>query len=159
MEATKAGQQRESTAEAMGREYLRALQAKDKHAIFAILADDFALEVPFNVPGTNDYSDSWRGLEAADANYDVTFRIIQDLIYTELEFTPGRDDNVAFAEGLGVMTMANGRPYRNRYIFRFETRDGKLSRIREYANPVTSAIAFGLPLPASSDDGLADTFV
>ena len=148
-----------STAEELGREYLRALQAKDKQAIFAIIADDFILEVPLNVSGTNDFSDSWRGLEAANANYDTTFRIIEDLVYVELEFTPGRDPNVAFAEGLGVMTMANGRPYRNRYIFRFEARDGKLSRIREYTNPVTSAVAFGLPLPQASDDGVCDQFV
>jgi ketosteroid isomerase-like protein len=148
-----------STAQELGKEYLRALQAKDKQAIFAILADDFALEVPLNVSGTNDFSDSWQGLEAASANYEITFRIIRDLVYTDLEFTPGRDTNVAFAEGLGVMTMANGRPYRNRYIFRFEAEGGKLRRIREYANPVTSAIAFGLPLPPSSDDGLADSFV
>ena len=148
-----------ATAEELGKEYLRALQAKDKGAIFAILADDFALEVPFNVSGSNDYSDSWRGLAAADANYDVTFRIIQNIVYTDLEVTPGKDANVAFAEGLGVMMMANGRPYRNRYIFRFESAGGKLRRIREYANPVTSAISFGLPLPQSGDDGLADRFV
>ena len=147
------------SAAELGREYLRALQAKDKQAIFAILADDFALEVPLNISGTNDFSDSWRGLAAADANYDTTFRIIQDLVYSELEITSGKDPDIAFAEGLGVMTMANGRPYRNRYIFRFETENGKIKRIREYANPVTSAIAFGLPLPASSDDGLANGFV
>ncbi len=57
------------------------------------------------------------------------------------------------------MMMANGRPYRNRYIFRFETKNGKITRIREYTNPVTSAIAFGLPLPQSSDDGVSDKFV
>jgi ketosteroid isomerase-like protein len=146
-------------AEELGREYLRALQAKDKQAIFAIIAADFVLEVPLNVSGSNDFSDSWRGLEAADANYDTTFRIIENLVYTELEFTPGRDPDIAFAEGLGVMEMANGQPYRNRYIFRFEARDGKLWRIREYTNPVTSAIAFGLPLPQSSDDGVSDRFV
>lgn len=148
-----------ATAEELGREYLRALQAKDKAAIFAIISEDFALEVPLNVSGSNDYSDSWRGLEAADANYDTTFRIIEDLVYTDLEFTPGKDPDIAFAEGLGTMTMANGRPYRNRYIFRFESRDDKLWRIREYTNPVTSAVAFGMPLPQSSDDGVSDQFV
>jgi len=148
-----------ATAEDLGREYLRALQAKDKQAIFAIISEDFELEVPLNVSGSNDFSDSWRGLEAADANYDTTFRIIEDLVYTDLEITPGKNPEVAFAEGLGVMRMANGRPYRNRYIFRFESRNGKLWRIREYTNPVTSAIAFGLPLPQSSDDGVSDQFV
>ncbi len=45
------------------------------------------------------------------------------------------------------MKMANGRPYENRYVFRFDVENGKIRRIREYLNPVTSAVAFGLPLP------------
>lgn len=142
----------EPTAEELGREYLRALQAKDKAAIFAIISDDFALEVPLDTSGANDGSDSWRGLEAADANYDLTFQIIQDLVYPDMDFTPGLNPDVAFAEGMGEMRMANGRPYRNCYIFRFDARDGKLWRIREYTNPVTGAIAFGIPLPQSNDD-------
>lgn len=149
----------ETEAVRLGKEYLRALQAKDKRAILAILADDFVLEVPLNVSGSNDFSDSWRGLEAAAANYDTTFRIIADIIYTEVEITPGLDPHVAVIEGLGAMTMANGRSYRNRYVFRFESENGKLRRIREYANPVTSAIAFGMPLPEASDDGVAGAFV
>ena len=43
--------------------------------------------------------------------------------------------------------MTNGRPYDNRYVFRFDAEGGKLKRIREYANPVTAAVAFGIPLP------------
>jgi ketosteroid isomerase-like protein len=127
--------------------YLVALQAKDKEAILAIVTDDFELEVPCNVSGTNDFSDSWRGLEAAKAGWDSAFREIELLRYTDLEFTGGEDGKVAFAEGLGVMKMANGRPYDNRYVFRFDVENGKIRRIREYLNPVTSAVAFGIPLP------------
>ncbi len=67
--------------------YLTALQAKDKKAILAIVTDDFELEVPNNVSGTNDFSDSWRGLEAASAGWDMAFRQIEVLYYTDLEFT------------------------------------------------------------------------
>jgi hypothetical protein len=31
--------------------------------------------------------------------------------------------------------------------------------VREYVNPITSAIAFGLPLPETASDGADDTFV
>lgn len=147
------------TAEALGREYLRALCAHDKPGIMAVLAPDFALEVPSNLSGTNDMADSWYGLEAADANFDTAFRIIAVTAFSELEFTPGQNPDIAFAEGLGAMTMANGRPYNNRYVFRFDSRDGKLVRVREYVNPITSAIAFGLPLPLSTSDGVDNTFV
>lgn len=147
------------TAAELGREYLRALAAHDKAGIMALLAEGFALEVPCDVAGNNDKSDSWYGLEAADKNYDEAFRIIADTTYVDFEVTPGKDDTVAFIETMGAMTMANGRPYKNRYVFRFDAKDGKLWRIREYCNPVTSAIAFGLPLPQSSSDGADIRFV
>jgi ketosteroid isomerase-like protein len=136
-----------STAEELAHKFLRAIQAKDKEAILLILADGFALEVPYNVSGTNDLSDSWRGLEAAAANFDKTWRNIEIVKYAELEITAGKKANVAFAEALGDMKMANGRPYRNRYVFRFDTDGGKIKRIREYANPITAVIAFGIRLP------------
>jgi ketosteroid isomerase-like protein len=137
----------ERSAVELAQAYLDRLQAKDRDGILALLAEDFALEVPCNVSGTNDYSDSWHGLEAAADNYDATFRKIELLKYVDLEFTPGRDPDIAFAEGRGVMRMASGRPYNNVYIFRFDTRGGKIRRIREYANPVTAALAMEFPLP------------
>jgi ketosteroid isomerase-like protein len=141
-----------SAAEELAHAYLVALQAKDKKAILSLLADDFSLVVPCTLSGSNDLSDSWHGLEAASANYDLTFRVIEVLKYTDIEITPGRDANVAFVEGRGIMKMANGRPYGNRYVFRFDVEGGKIKRIREYTNPVTAAIAFGMPLPQTSAD-------
>ncbi|MGB8363828.1 MAG: nuclear transport factor 2 family protein [Rhizomicrobium sp.] len=139
-----------STAEELAHEFLRAIQAKDKEAILSILEDGFVLEVPYNISGTNDLSDSWHGLEAAAANFDKTWKNIEVVRYADFEITAGKDANVAFAEALGDMKMANGRPYRNRYVFRFDTDGGKIKRIREYANPVTSVIAFGIPWPQSA---------
>jgi ketosteroid isomerase-like protein len=139
----------ERSAADLAQAYLTALQAKDKQAILSILADDFTLEIPCNLSGTNDLSDSWSGLQVADAKYEATFRKIEVLKYVDLEFIQSVDRSIAFAEGLGVMKMANGNPYRNRYVFRFDVKGGKIKRIREYLNPITSAIAMGLPLPRS----------
>ncbi len=138
-----------ATAKDLAQTYLDALQAKDKGTILSILADEFVLEVPCNVSGTNDFSDSWRGIEIASEKYDDTFERIEVLQYTDVEIFGGSDGTVAFAEGLGVMKMATGLPYENRYVFRFDAENGKITRIREYLNPVTSAIAFGIPLPRS----------
>jgi ketosteroid isomerase-like protein len=139
-----------STAEELAHAFLRAIQAKDKQAILGLLADGFVLEVPYNVSGTNDLSDSWYGLETASANFEQTWKTIEVVQYAEIEVTAGKDANVAFAETLGDMKMANGRPYRNRYVFRFDTRDGKIGRVREYANPVTSMTAWGMELVQSN---------
>ena len=37
-----------------------------------------------------------------------------------------------------------GQPYRNIYVFRFSISDGKITEIREYANPIIYAKALGL---------------
>ena len=140
-----------ATAEALGREYLRALQAKDKAAILAILADDFQLVVPCALSGVNDYGiATWSGRtgpNGADINLDKTFKQIEPICYPSLEFTAGANADIAFAEGLGEMRMVTNRPYRNMYIFRFDSAAGKLKRIREYVNPITWAISMGVKLP------------
>jgi ketosteroid isomerase-like protein len=133
----------------LARAYLEALQRKDKNAILSIVSDDFVLEVPLNVSGSNDLTDSWRGIEAASAGYDMAFTEIKKLQLTDLDITPSSNPNVAFAEAWGDMEMSNGRPYKNRYIFRFDVDSGKIKRIREYCNPVTGAVAFGLPMNIS----------
>ena len=131
--------------------YLTALQAKDMDAMLALLADDFTLEIPCNMSGTNDLSDSWRGIENAKPNYAQAFEMIEVLKYADVEITPAADPSIAFLEGRGVMKMANGNPYPNRYVFRFDVdvQSGKIKRAREYVNPVTFAIAMHQPLPAT----------
>lgn len=135
------------TAEDLAQEFLRAIQAKDKDAILSIISDDFILEVPYNISGTNDFSDNWVGVDMVSDNFDKTWKNIEVVKYAEIRVTAGNDPDIAFAETLGNMKLANGRPYRNRYVFRFDTEGGKIKRLREYANPVTSALAFGVPLP------------
>jgi ketosteroid isomerase-like protein len=130
-----------ATAEQLGREYLRALQAKDKAAILAIITDDFELIVPCALDGVNDHSfASWSGVtgpKGVDHNLDLTFVKIEPIYYPDLEFTAGANPNIAFAEGMGDMRMVTKRHYRNMYVFRFDAENGKLKRIREYVNPIT----------------------
>jgi ketosteroid isomerase-like protein len=135
------------TAGELGKAYLEALQAKNRDAIVALLADDFVLDMPCNVSGTNDLSDSWHGLDVVRSKFDDAFQTIDVITLIDQELTQGTDPDIAFVEGLGVMKMFNGNPYNNRYVFRFDARDGKLKRVREYLNPVTAAISFGIPLP------------
>jgi len=55
----------ERSAVELAQAYLVALQAKDKQAILSILAEEFLLEIPCTLSGTNDLSDSWSGLQTA----------------------------------------------------------------------------------------------
>ncbi|MDR2858305.1 MAG: nuclear transport factor 2 family protein [Novosphingobium sp.] len=137
------------TAAELADAYLTALQAKDMNAMLALLAPDFTLEIPCNLSGTNDRSDSWTGIANAEPNYAQAFRMIEVLQYTDVEINQAANPSVAFLEGRGTMRMANGNPYNNRYVFRFDVdlESGKIRRAREYVNPVTFAVAMYQPLP------------
>jgi ketosteroid isomerase-like protein len=137
------------TAAELADAYLTALQAKDMDAMLSLLAPDFTLEIPCNMSGTNDKSDSWRGFENAEPNYAQAFQMIELLKYVDVEINQAADPSVAFLEGRGAMRMANGNPYDNMYVFRFDVdlESGKIKRAREDVNPITFAIAMHQPLP------------
>jgi ketosteroid isomerase-like protein len=143
------------TAAELADAYLTALQAKDMDAMLALLAPDFTLEIPCNIAGTNDKSDSWRGIDNAEPNYAQAFQMIELLKYVEVEINQAADPSVAFLEGRGAMRMANGNPYNNIYVFRFDVdlESGKIKRAREYVNPITFAVAMHQPLPDTAPAG------
>jgi ketosteroid isomerase-like protein len=149
MTSTSQSQSPADSAESAARTYLVALQNKDKDGILSILTDDFVFEVPFNDSGTNDLGNTRRGITEAMGVFERAFREIETMTLEDLAINAIASGTIVFAEAVGNMTMANGRPYKNRYIYRFDLRDGKISRMREYRNPVTAAIAFGRPLPRS----------
>lgn len=140
------------TAAELADAYLTALQAKDIDAMLALLAPEFTLEIPCNLSGTNDRSDSWTGVDNARPNYLQAFEMIEVLRYADVEITQAADPTIAFLEGRGVIRMANGNPYRNQYVFRFDVDlgSGKIVRAREYVNPVTFAVAMHQPLPETA---------
>ena len=55
------------------------------------------------------------------------------------------DGTTVFVEGRGDLILEKtGQPYRNIYVFKFSISEGKITEIREYANPVIYAKALGL---------------
>jgi ketosteroid isomerase-like protein len=53
---------------------------------------------------------------------------------------------VSFVEADGDFTTADGRPYRNVYVMRFEwTPDGRILRADEYYNPIIACQTFENP--------------
>jgi ketosteroid isomerase-like protein len=61
----------------------------------------------------------------------------------DVEVIISSDGNFLFLEQWGDFTVADGRSYRNRYVFRLTIFNGKVAHIREYFNPVTLAQAMG----------------
>lgn len=130
-------------AEALVDAWLDALAHKDRAALAGMIAEDAVFEYPFDRSGKTE-AGSWRvyrGREAVLKNYvDVALARLSPIGWTEREMTRSADGKRVFVEALGDMGI-NNVPYRNRYVLRFDIKDGRIIHMKEYLNPVTSAIA------------------
>ncbi len=126
--------------------YLDAMSRKDRRAVETLLADDVVFEYPFDRSGRTD-AGSWRvfdGRGAVMAGYvDGAFQRITTIRFIDREMTPSADGSRVFVEALGDMALGE-KPYRNRYVLRFDLREDRIVRMKEYLNPVTGAIAAGV---------------
>lgn len=133
-------------AAAVVTDYLDALARKDRSAVESFLADDAVFEYPFDRSGKTEKG-SWRvfsGRQAVMTGYvDGAFQRITTIKFTDREITQSADGHRVFVEALGDMSLA-GKPYRNRYVLRFDLRHGRITGMKEYLNPVTGAIAAGV---------------
>jgi ketosteroid isomerase-like protein len=101
--------------------FFRAVATKDTVALGQSLTDDAVYEIPFSESGSTEPGQFRRYVGAAAIN---------------------ADGSRVFIEQRGNMVLSDGRSYRNRYVFRFAIRNGRICHVREYFNPVTAAYAF-----------------
>jgi ketosteroid isomerase-like protein len=139
-------------AQALVEDWLAAQARKDRPTLAAMIAEDAVFEYPFDRSGKTE-AGSWRVYRGRDAvlkNYlDVAFARLDPIGWTEREMTVSADGKRVFVEALGDMAI-NGVPYRNRYVLRFDIKDDRIVHMKEYLNPVTSAIATGATTGAES---------
>jgi ketosteroid isomerase-like protein len=139
-------------ADALVNAWLDALSRKDRPALEAMIAEDAVFEYPFDRSGKTE-AGSWRSFRGRDAvlkNYvDVALARLSPIGWTEREVTRSADGSRVFVEALGDMGLG-GVPYRNRYVLRFDIKDDRITHMKEYLNPVTSAIATGTTTGAES---------
>jgi ketosteroid isomerase-like protein len=132
----------------VARAFLTRMERKDKEGMLALLTDDSVMECVLGLDGNNAPRRFWEGMAAARDHYTRAFEDVESIEFTEVALNQALDPTLVFVEALGSMRMSNGRPYDNRYVFRFELRDGKIAMLREYCNPVTAAISFEREMPS-----------
>ncbi|HVZ45801.1 MAG TPA: nuclear transport factor 2 family protein [Ramlibacter sp.] len=131
------------------RHWWTTVRAKDLDSLMTVLADDIVIELPFNESGRNEEGAfrRYQGAEQVRGFWSTAFKAEgQSHGMTDVEITVSADGGKVFVEGRGNLTMANGKSYRNRYVFRFLIEQGRIRHVREYYNPITSAHAFGRPV-------------
>ena len=125
--------------------FFRAVGARDAAALAQAITDDAVYEIPFSESGSS-APGGFRRYEGTSAVVDfwmaTTASGPKNLGAEEIEISVTGDGSRVFIEQWGNMVLPDGRPYRNRYVFRFSIRDGRVSHVREYFNPVIAAYAF-----------------
>ena len=104
-------------------------------------ADDGVLEFPFAPAGRRR---SYQGKADILAYMKhATGRIAADAV-TQMRFFPMRDPDIAVVElSIKGRALASGAPYNQSFVLFFELKNGKLSRYREYWNPLVTIDAMG----------------
>ncbi|KAL1954424.1 hypothetical protein VTO42DRAFT_1194 [Malbranchea cinnamomea] len=62
--------------------------------------------------------------------------------FVDVDISVTGDGKTSFVQATGDFTSADGTPYSNSYIFRFDWKDGKNSAFIEYTNPITFCNVF-----------------
>lgn len=133
-------------ARALIRHWFTNLRAKDLQGLLGLMSNDVVIELPFSESGRTEEGGYRRysGLDQVRGFWEAAFRAEgKSHGQTNAELTLSADGRVAFLESRGNITMASGKTYSNRYVFRFVIENGRLVHLREYYNPITSAYAFG----------------
>ena len=129
---------RQSNELAVVQGFLQAVAAEDMRAADTLLSGSAEFVLPFHPSGDVSAAAVRRipapvYLSSLFANYD-------QIVFAEQIAHIANEGRSVFLEAYGDFRVAgSGRPYRNRYLFRFDIYDGRIERITEYRNPVTAA--------------------
>lgn len=132
-------------ADARVRAYLAALERKDERALAAQTHPDAALTHMLSFSGDPEPGARFDGGEAVLGYLRGVMAAMGTIRFADTRVSAANSDTTAFVQATGDFTAADGRPYRNVYIMRVDYTDGLVSRVEEYANPVTYTATFGAP--------------
>lgn len=116
---------------------LRAMGELRMDDLFALIADDLVLELPFRAGG---FPQTLVG-DDARAFMKLVNRLFDRMDFWEITVHGPTPSGVIAAEYKSNGLTKTGKAYPNVYAAFFEVRDGKVSRWREYYNPDVVAAA------------------
>ena len=132
-------------ADAVGqtRALLSALEGKDLPTIADLLDRQATLTLPLSFSGAPEPAVHFTGKDQVLGYLTGVFTTMGSIHFTDLRLSVTADGGTTFVQAKGDFTTADGRPYHNVYIFRYNWNDGHLVSIEEYGNPVTFTATFG----------------
>jgi len=126
-------------------EFFRALSERDLSIASVVLTKEAMEIIPLAMAGGTDPERVFGGKDAVLGYLQSILDNFKQAVIVDRQTFVTDDGATVFVEGRGDLILKQtGQPYRNIYVFRFSISDGKITEIREYANPVIYAKAFGL---------------
>ena len=138
--------QKTEEALAVAQNFIAALERRDTAALNALVHDDAVLEVPFPLAHGENTTGARRSQGAAIRAYLDDMKTRTSAVRFKNTSWHTTNDGLAMFRADGDITLSDGRPYPNTYLFLFEVTGGKIIHWWEYLNPVTGMRAFGGPL-------------
>ncbi|ASO20288.1 ketosteroid isomerase-like protein [Actinoalloteichus hoggarensis] len=143
--AAEAGASDERQTERRTRAFVTALEAKDQAAVVAMLDRNVELTVALSFSGEPEPAGRFAGETEVLGYLTGVFTNMAAIAFVDERVSVTSDGRTSFLQATGDFTTADGRPYRNVYVFRLDWHEGRLVRIEEYGNPITYCQTFGDP--------------
>lgn len=127
--------------------YLNALEEQDVDVLSDLLTEDATIEIPLSNTGDLNPWFTFNSRTDALGYIRTIFKNFGQVKLLERSMYVAEDGRTVFVETKGdLIQRSTSTSYRNRYVFKFTIRDGKVARVSEYANPVTFAKLMGMGL-------------
>ena len=128
-------------------EFFRALADRDVSIASGVFTEQIVEIIPLAMAGTIKPERVFDGKDAVLGYLQTILDNFKQAVMVDRKTFITDDGTTVFVEGRGDLILEKtGQPYRNIYVFRFSIADGKITEIREYANPVIYAKALGLKI-------------
>ncbi len=124
------------------RHFFDLLNAQDYEALRALFTEDAAwLPQQKNMPGAGEY----RGRDVVLDTFLIPIRQLFAGTDPQNEILSiAANGSTVLLETHGTGTLADGRPYDNRYAWGFEIRGGQVAEVREYMDSAYIVDLFGM---------------
>lgn len=135
----------EHRTEARTRALLAALEREDLPAVDAMIDPQVALTIPLSFSGAQEPAGVFDGKQQVLGYARGVFSNMGTIDFTDVRISVTDAGKTSFVQANGNFVTADGRPYRNVYVYRFDWNDGRIVRVEEYANPGPSASRSAFP--------------
>ncbi|MEV0824982.1 nuclear transport factor 2 family protein [Nonomuraea rubra] len=124
------------------RALLAAFERRDVKAISASIDENATFTIPLSFSGASEPAGHFAGKEQILGYVDSVLTNFRKVRFTDLRVSVTGQGRTSFVQANGDFVTADGRPYRNVYIYRFDWKNGRMVHTDEYANPITLCKVF-----------------